>query len=119
MPAVNLRLTDSQHAELVNAAKASRRSLQGEIIFRLFDRMPTHSGAGEMIQADAVDRGVEARTLDAKLTKAAGDPGVDAGATESARVEPPAASVSSQPRRRMYACPHYVPPTRVCSICDV
>lgn len=36
MPAINLRLTDEQHQLLVDAAHSHRRSLQKEIVERLF-----------------------------------------------------------------------------------
>lgn len=36
MPNVTLRLTDEQHATLVAAADDNHRSMQGEIIHRLF-----------------------------------------------------------------------------------
>jgi hypothetical protein len=36
MPSVNLRLTDEQHAELVAEAEREQRSLQRQIIHRLF-----------------------------------------------------------------------------------
>jgi len=36
MPNVTLRLTDDQHATLVASAKDAHRSMQGEIIHRLF-----------------------------------------------------------------------------------
>jgi hypothetical protein len=36
MPNVTLRLTDEQHATLVAAAEDNHRSMQGEIIHRLF-----------------------------------------------------------------------------------
>ena len=43
MPSVNLRLTDEQHARLVEDAAANERSLQREIIHQLFSyiRTPT------------------------------------------------------------------------------
>ena len=37
MPNLTLRLTDGEHALLSDSAKANRRSLQREIIYRLFD----------------------------------------------------------------------------------
>lgn len=36
MPSINLRLTDEQHAEIVAAAEENHRSMQGEIVHRLF-----------------------------------------------------------------------------------
>lgn len=36
MPSLNLRLTDEQHERLRSDAVANRRSIQGEIIVRLF-----------------------------------------------------------------------------------
>lgn len=37
MPNINLRLTEEEHAQLFEWAHGSRRSLQREIVFRLFD----------------------------------------------------------------------------------
>jgi hypothetical protein len=62
---VNLRLSDEQHAELVNAGQRENRSLQREIIYRLFGRFnqepatwkPAHTNA------DAESRDVSARML--------------------------------------------------------
>ena len=39
MPNVTLRLTDEQHAELAEAAAINERSLQREIVYRLFMRI--------------------------------------------------------------------------------
>jgi hypothetical protein len=36
MPSINLRLTDQQHAELAEWARVGHRSIQKEIIWRLF-----------------------------------------------------------------------------------
>ena len=44
MPKINLRLTDEQHAELEAWAKDGHRSLQKEIVFRLFSYAPTNGG---------------------------------------------------------------------------
>lgn len=41
MANVTLRLTEQQHAELVKAAHAAQRSLQREIIWRLFTKQGT------------------------------------------------------------------------------
>lgn len=38
MPSINLRLTDEQHADLLEAARRENRSLQREIIYRCFGR---------------------------------------------------------------------------------
>jgi hypothetical protein len=38
VPSVNLRLTDEQHADLLEVARRENRSLQREIIYRLFGR---------------------------------------------------------------------------------
>jgi hypothetical protein len=68
MPSVNLRLSDEQHAELVAAGQRENRSLQREIIYRLFGRFnqgptvrPTTSSS---THADAESRDVRARTLE-------------------------------------------------------
>lgn len=42
MPKVNLRLTEEEHAQLEAWAKDGHRSLQKEIIFRLFSDFPSH-----------------------------------------------------------------------------
>ncbi len=36
MPKISLRLNDEQHHELVKAAKRNHRSLQNEVVHRLF-----------------------------------------------------------------------------------
>lgn len=64
MPSVNLRLTDEQHAELVEAGKRENRSLQREMIYRLFGRFnqaPVPSGGS--VSADSQSRDVQARTI--------------------------------------------------------
>lgn len=72
MPSVNVRLSEEQHAELVKAGQRENRSLQREIIFRLF----SGSGAGPSgvdqkveppapgVNADAESRDVRARTVE-------------------------------------------------------
>ena len=60
MPSVNLRLTDEQHAELIVMAKRENRSLQREIVYRLFGRFNQEPAA----VADAESRDVRARTLE-------------------------------------------------------
>jgi len=77
MPSVNLRLTDEQHAELVEAGKRENRSLQREIVYRLFGRFNqaeppapdpslrkqlTADGT-QVIQADSQARDVQSRTI--------------------------------------------------------
>lgn len=60
MPNINLRLTEEEHAALREWAHGSRRSIQREVIFRLFTERsevdapsrtgaaePNHGGAGE------------------------------------------------------------------------
>ena len=46
MPNINLRLTELEHAELREWAHGSRRSLQREIVFRLFDGAVTERDQG-------------------------------------------------------------------------
>ena len=69
MPSVNLRLSDEQHAELIEMAKREDRSLQREIIYRLFGRFnqepaAVHRPAIVRTEADAESRDVRARTLE-------------------------------------------------------
>lgn len=81
MPSVNLRLSDEQHAELIEMAKREDRSLQREIVYRLFGRFnqePDHEegsiGTSRNLEAaearygpaaaDAESRDVRARTLE-------------------------------------------------------
>ena len=54
MPNINLRLTDEEHDALREWAHGSHRSLQREIIFRLFS---------ERTQADAQPRDVRTRSV--------------------------------------------------------
>jgi hypothetical protein len=61
---VNLRLTDEQHAELIEMAKREDRSLQREIIYRLFGRFNQEPAAIVRTSADAESRDVRARTLE-------------------------------------------------------
>jgi hypothetical protein len=68
---VNLRLSDAQHAELVKAGQLENRSLQREIIHRLF-----HQGSG------------------------AGLSGVDQGGSKRPPVEPPAPGVQADSQAR-------------------
>ena len=71
MPSVNLRLSDEQHAELVAAGKRSNRSLQREMIYRMFGRSapagdretPISRKANESVQADSQARDVQSRTI--------------------------------------------------------
>ena len=61
MPNINLRLTDQEHAELTEWAFQGRRSIQKEIIWRLFSvevpkygggDLPTTGPRTEMVQSD-------------------------------------------------------------------
>lgn len=68
MPNINLRLTEAEHEQLQRWASASRRSLQKEIVHRLF-RQPAPVGsrtAGAVVDADSQSRDVQARTVDVK-----------------------------------------------------
>jgi hypothetical protein len=63
MPNINLRLTEEQHTELTAWARDGHRSLQKEIIWRLFTQ-PGYQGAVDAyIKADAQPRNVTARTI--------------------------------------------------------
>jgi hypothetical protein len=53
-------LSDEQHAELIEMAKRENRSLQREIVYRLFGRFNQEPAA----VADAESRDVRARTLE-------------------------------------------------------
>jgi hypothetical protein len=64
MPSVNLRLSDEQHAELIEMAKRENRSLQREIVYRLFGRFNQEPPAIVHTVADAESRDVRARTLE-------------------------------------------------------
>ena len=67
MPNINLRLSDDEHAALVRAATGNRRSLQKEIISRLFPRRESvPARAPSRVEADAQPRDVQARTIDVK-----------------------------------------------------
>jgi hypothetical protein len=46
MPNLTLRLTDEEHSMLFYAAKQNRRSLQREIIYRLFE----HEAVDEIVE---------------------------------------------------------------------
>jgi len=65
MPSINLRLTEEQHAELERWAHDGHRSLQKEIIFRLFSmhHVSTRGGANQTLQADAQPRDTVTRTI--------------------------------------------------------
>jgi hypothetical protein len=52
----SLRLTDEQHAELVRAASMSERSVQREIIYRLFGVPLDEQLAGLAAMREAADR---------------------------------------------------------------
>ena len=56
MPSINLRLTEAEHDALRKWAFDGRRSLQREIIFRLFDGR-VHSGAavGQVAVSSSAD----------------------------------------------------------------
>jgi hypothetical protein len=61
MPGFTLRLTDEQHAALTADAKRNSRSLQGEVIHRLFPPADTPESVAEKLQAarsvlDAAER---------------------------------------------------------------
>ncbi len=58
MPNINLRLTEDEHAELREWAQGSRRSIQREIVFRLFDGAVTEGGAGRLKRTAEVGRSV-------------------------------------------------------------
>lgn len=61
MPTISLRLTDEELAALRSWAADGRRSVQKEIIFRLFTE-PTATARHELV-ADAQSRDTEARTV--------------------------------------------------------
>ncbi len=66
MPSVNLRLTDEEHAELVEAAKRENRSLQREMIYRMFNQSagpPKPARPEGPAAADSQSRDVQARTI--------------------------------------------------------
>lgn len=58
VPTVSLRLTDSELALLREWAFGSRRSLQREIVFRLFDGAVTERGEGRVV-AESSRTGVD------------------------------------------------------------
>lgn len=69
MPAISLRLTDEQHAQLVKWAAHSKRSIQQELIWRLFIsgadhpiKVVTHH-RGPVTVADAQPRDIPTRTV--------------------------------------------------------
>lgn len=71
MPTISLRLTEEEHAELKAWAHDGRRSVQKEIIWRLFSntdapaKYAIRDVAGRTITtADAQPRDVRARTLE-------------------------------------------------------
>jgi hypothetical protein len=79
MPNINVRLTDEQHAELERAARRSLRSIQKEIIWRLFrDEVAIRSPERILVEADAQPRDVAARTIDGLSER--GGAGPDPGA---------------------------------------
>lgn len=103
MPNINLRLTDSEHAELREWARGSRRSIQREIVFRLFDGAVTERvGSGSAV---------------------ATPPGVQAARSVTAAVQPKVHDVGVRPRahmrgdRPMLECEVRVPAGEVCSKC--
>ena len=69
MPNINLRLTEEEHAALREWAHGSRRSIQREVVFRLFSMyaVPKQGGIGEpipIVQADAQPRDISTRTVE-------------------------------------------------------
>jgi len=54
MPGLTLRLTDEQHAQLEREAALNRRSLQGEIIYRLFP--PWQTGPHPGYESEQAER---------------------------------------------------------------
>jgi len=93
MPSINLRLTDAGLKRLRAWASDARRSVQKEIIWRLFD------------------------------VEAVGAPKVGpATKEERVTIEVPVGETGelpAKPRPRLHPCKHHVPPTRVCQYCDV
>jgi hypothetical protein len=53
MPTISLRLSDEQRDELETWARGSERSIQREVVYRLFsmEHVPRRGGAGAMIPA--------------------------------------------------------------------
>ena len=72
MPTISLRLTEEQHEELKRWAHEDARSVQKEIIFRLFSPYVVHDRTPEersalaypLTAADAQPRNVPTRTIE-------------------------------------------------------
>lgn len=92
MPTISLRLTDDQHAELKAWAFGARRSVQREIVWRLFT---IEGGQAAKVGPSVATSREEVKVLD----------------------EPPISTKT--PRKRLHPCPHYVPSSKVCEKCDL
>lgn len=90
MKKLNLRMTDEQHAELERWAAASNRSLQREVIHRLFHaRTQPVVPRSELASADAEDRSVKGRMIEGSGVAGVAAPSPVASAGRDDRVTAP------------------------------
>jgi hypothetical protein len=105
MPNINLRLTEEEHKALRTWAFEGRRSIQREIIFRLFaSDLPSH------VKMTITEQ--ENELTDYVKEQAGRDDLVVEMDLSPVNVTP------RKPKKRLHACQHFVPPSKVCEICD-
>jgi hypothetical protein len=116
MPTVSLRLSEEQHATLVGWAHASHRSVQRELVHRLF-------GGGVQVGEAAVTPGAAIR-LEPGLFGAGGPPPalLERGALETGDASadahrPDAASAGGGPRSESARCSAATPYGTRCKTC--
>ena len=103
MPNINLRLSPEEHEVLRTWAFEGRRSIQREIIFRLFaSELPKHVKNAITKQEDELTEFVQDATGHTDLT-----------------VEYDLTPVPTKPKKRLHPCKHHVPPSKMCPYCDV
>lgn len=122
MPSMNVRLTEEQHAELVAAAHENMRSLQKEIVARLFDGLTAGGRSSARVGGNVREEGAGLRAAAHDSRPPAASP------EETQRVLPPHRAdpkeKAAQEHWRRVAgpakglCPHRVPLGSYCKRCE-
>lgn len=121
MPTISLRMTEEQIEELREWARQGHRSLQKEIIWRLFSveaiGAPKYGPATEKkreeikVPPDGTEAGLPEREEE--------NPQVQEEAAAPLKDSTPSRSVNPEPKKRMYPCKHHLPPSKHCPYgCD-
>jgi hypothetical protein len=116
VPSINLRLTEAEHEELRAWAFEGRRSIQREIVFRLFVGLAegaTETGKHRIAASDT-DGAAPSPDDQAAPTGKEKEAGTLLSPGEDALPSP-----SASPNKRFHPCKHHIPPHRVCNYCDI